>query len=198
MTRIFTLLFLLAGIPSLLAQRDVVIEADTIVQPAPLISADTVIEMASYAARYDPQKALLYAAVLPGLGQIYNKKYWKLPFVYGGFIGIGYGIKWNNEIYQELKRGLYYILETGESIGPPPYELTESQYRTNIDKFRRNRDFMYLLFGGMYLLQIIDAHVDAHLKEFDVNPNLQVRLRPMMTTDPMIGNQTGVSLTLRF
>ena len=196
MTRILTFFLLMASLP-LLAQ-DVVIEADPIVRPAPIISADTVIEISSYADRYDPQKALLYAAVLPGLGQIYNKKYWKLPFVYGGFIGIGYGIKFNNDIYQELKRGLYYILETGETTGPPPYELTESQYRTNIDKFRRNRDFMYLLFGGMYLLQIIDAHVDAHLKEFDLNPNLQVRLRPILSTDPMIGNQTGLSLTLRF
>jgi hypothetical protein len=162
-----------------------------------IVKGDTII-ISDYASKFDPQKALLYSAVLPGLGQAYNKKYWKIPIVYGGFIAIGYGIKWNNDIYQDLKKGLYYILETGETTGPPPYELTESQYRTNIDRYRRQRDLMYLLFGGMYLLQIIDAHVDAHLKEFDVNPNLQVRIRPIMSTDPMLGNQTGLSLTLRF
>lgn len=182
--------------------QDLIIDGDTIKRPQsapkpPRVTSDT-LDIATYASRYDPQKALLYAAVLPGLGQAYNKKYWKIPLVYGGFIGLGYGIKWNNDIYQDLKDGLYYILETGETYGPPPYELTESQYRTNIDKFRRNRDFMYLFIGALYVLQIVDAHVDAHLKEFDINPNLQVRLQPMMTTDPLMGNQTGLSLTIKF
>ncbi len=192
------ILVLLLFITTVAIGQEVVIESDSLAAPKPLVTGDTTIAITSYASRYDPQKALLYAAVLPGLGQAYNKKYWKIPIAYGGFIGIGYGIKWNNDIYQELKRGLYYILETGETTGPPPYELTEQQYRSNIDNFRRNRDFMYLLFGAMYVLQIVDAHVDAHLKEFDVNPNLQVRIRPSMTTDPLIGNQTGLSLVIKF
>ncbi len=180
------------------AGQNRLMQADSVGVSSPIIKAADTVIVSDYASKYDPQKALLYAAILPGLGQAYNKKYWKIPIVYGGFIAIGYGIKYNNDIYLELKKGLYYILETGESTGPPPYELTEDQYRSNINIFRRNRDLMYLLFGGMYLLQIIDAHVDAHLKEFDVNPNLQVRIRPIMSSDPMIGNQTGLSLTLRF
>jgi hypothetical protein len=189
---------LLLFITNLALGQEIIIDGDSLATPQkPIITGDT-IAINSYASRYDPQKALLYSAVLPGLGQAYNKKYWKIPIAYAGFIGIGYGIKWNNDIYQELKRGLYYILETGETTGPLPYELTEAQYRTNITNFRRNRDFMYLLFGAMYVLQIVDAHVDAHLKEFDVNPNLQVRIRPSMTSDPLIGNQTGLSLTIRF
>lgn len=192
------ILVLLLFITTVAAGQEVVIDSDTLAAPKPLVTGDTTIAITSYASRYDPQKALLYSAVLPGLGQAYNKKYWKIPIAYGGFIAIGYGMKWNNDIYQELKRGLYYILETGETTGPPPYELTEQQYRSNIDNFRRNRDFMYLLFGAMYVLQIVDAHVDAHLKEFDVNPNLQVRIRPSMTTDPLIGNQTGLSLVIKF
>lgn len=191
-------LVLLLFITNFAVGQEIVIDGDSLATPKkPIVAGDT-IPINSYASRYDPQKALLYAAVLPGLGQAYNKKYWKIPIAYGGFIAIGYGIKWNNDIYQELKRGLYYILETGETTGPPPYQLTEQQYRTNIDNFRRNRDFMYLLFGAMYVLQIVDAHVDAHLKEFDVNPNLQVRIRPIMTTDPLIGNQTGLSLVIKF
>ena len=76
-------------------------------------SRDTLL-LKSYAARYDPRKALLYAAVVPGLGQIYNKKYWKLPLVYGGFIAIGYGINFYQEGYTKYKRPT--ILQSGKWI----------------------------------------------------------------------------------
>ena len=150
----------------------------------------------AYAARYNPAKASLYAAVLPGLGQIYNKKYWKLPLVYGGFYAIGYGLNFYQGLYKDYKAELYYILETGNDRSQQNH--TEAQLRPAIDNVRRQRDFMIILMGGMYILQIIDAHVDAHLKEFDVNPNLQVKIRPSYDNDVMIGRQMGVSLTITF
>jgi len=163
-------------------------------------SQDTVL-LKTYADRYNPNKAILYAAIFPGAGQIYTKKYWKLPLVYGGFVGIGYGIKFYNDLYKEYKSELYYNLENGYTdngdIRPGDVYTTQS-YRTAVDRARRERDFMVICMFGMYLLQMIDAHVDAHLKEFDVNPNLQVKLQPLVEQDQLLGRQTGVSLIFKF
>jgi hypothetical protein len=157
---------------------------------------DTV-ELQSYATRYDPRKAILYAAILPGLGQIYNKKYWKLPLVYGGFIGFGYGISFYQKGYTKYKSELFDILEPDAPLLSPS-GFTEDQLRTIVDRYRRQRDFFIILMAGMYLLQMVDAHVDAHLKEFDLNPNLHVRLEPTWESDTQLGRSAGFSIKLRF
>lgn len=162
------------------------------------LKSDTV-QLKSYASEYDPRKAILFAAVLPGLGQIYNKKYWKLPLVYGGFIGFGYGVHFYNSGYKELKNGLFLLLETGaETVPVLGYDLNEEQLRRYTDKYRRERDFFIILTAGMYLLQMVDAHVDAHLKEFDLNPKLQVSIQPVMNNDMLTGRTTGFSLIVKF
>ena len=150
----------------------------------------------SYAERFQPKKALLFAAVFPGLGQVYNKKYWKLPLVYGGFIVIGYALTWYNDLYRNYKGQLFYILETGNPFSLQGY--TEVQLRPAIDRVRRERDLMIALMGGMYILQIVDALVDAHLKEFDVNPNLQVKLKPSLNYLAFQGTQAQLSLIFTF
>ncbi len=163
-------------------------------------SLDTV-KIQSHAKRYNPRKAILYAAVLPGLGQVYNKKYWKLPLVYGGFYAIGYYINRYNDLFTEYKGYLFYNLENnlrGDNDENPTIDLTTGQLRTIVDKARRERDFMIILLGGMYLLQMVDAHVDSHLKEFDLNPNLQVSIEPTMKQDAWTGRTTGLSLIFRF
>jgi len=165
-------------------------------------ASDTVL-LKSYAARYDPRKALLYAAVVPGMGQIYNKKWWKLPLVYGGFFGFAYGINFYQQGYTKYKAELFQNLEAGYDqdgdIDPndnPAY--TTGNYRRIVDLYKRQRDFMIILMAGMYLLQIIDAHVDAHLKEFDLNPNLQVSVKPVMEQSAMLGTQKGLTIVLKF
>lgn len=158
-------------------------------------SRDTVL-IKSYANRYSPRKALLYAAVLPGAGQIYTKKYWKLPLVYGGFFATGYAINVYQDGYQKYKSELFDMLETDAPLGPSGY--TESQLRTIVDRYRRERDLMIIIMVGVYLLQMVDAHVDAHLKEFDVNPNLQVSIRPTAETNMLTGTTAGLSLVIRF
>ena len=75
---------------------------------------------------------------------------------------------------------------------------TLKQYRIAVDKSRRERDYMIIIMGAVYILQIIDAHVDAHLKEFDLNPRLQVSIEPMMEQTPVLGRQTGASLVMKF
>ncbi|MBL7839685.1 MAG: hypothetical protein JNJ75_06065 [Cyclobacteriaceae bacterium] len=155
--------------------------------------------IASYASRYDPRKAILFAAILPGLGQVYNKKYWKLPLVYGGFAGFGYGVNFYQKGYKEFKGALFDLLESGESsivVRGQPW--SEQSLRTIVDRYRRERDFFIILSAGMYLLQMIDAHVDAHLKEFDLNPNLHVKIQPSMNNDMLTGTTTGISLIVKF
>lgn len=163
-------------------------------------SGDTV-AIKSYATRYNPRKALLYASVVPGLGQIYNKKYWKLPLVYGGAFLIGRQINIYNSIYKEYKVYLFENLEShpGEESYPhPDNKRTTAQIRRVVDRSRRERDFWIIMVGALYVLQIVDAHVDAHLKEFDLNPNLRVSIHPTMEQNTVLGRQTGLSLTMKF
>lgn len=193
----FLFLVLLMVGAAVKAQDDVtVIREDSLI----IQSKDTVL-LKTYSARYDPRKALLYAAIVPGLGQIYNKKYWKLPLVYGGFISIGYGINFYQEGYIKYKKELFYNIENGydEDTDIRPSDVySTGNYRKIVDQYKRERDFMIILMGGMYLLQMVDAHVDAHLKEFDLNPNLQVSIEPMMEQNSLIGRQSGVSLIIKF
>lgn len=167
-------------------------------------SQDTVL-LKSYASRYNPRRALLLAAVVPGLGQVYNKKYWKLPLVYGGMFATGYAINYYNELYRDYKFVLFTALENGLGENQIDTDLnlnlgmktTVRGYRNAVDKAQRERDFMMIIMGLVYVLQIVDAHVDAHLKEFDLNPKLQVRLEPMLEQNSLIGRQTGLSLVFR-
>jgi hypothetical protein len=185
-------LCLLSFVLGVSAQEQPKIETDTAG-----VVRDTVL-LKSYATRYDPRKAIMYAAILPGLGQIYNKKYWKLPLVYGGFIGFGYGVSFYQKGYTKYKAELFDVLESDEPSPVSPSGYSEDQLRNIVDKYRRERDFMMILMAGMYLLQMVDAHVDAHLKEFDLNPNLHVRLQPVWETDMLTGRSVGLSLKFRF
>mgnify|MGYP000879275906 FL=1 len=126
------------------------LDSDTV-----FLKSDTA-TIASYASRYDPRKAILFAAILPGLGQIYNKKYWKLPLVYGGFVGFGYGVNFYQSGYKEFKGALFDLLESGEStIQVRNITFNEQSLRTVVDRYRRQRDFFIILSAGMYLLQMI-------------------------------------------
>jgi hypothetical protein len=195
MKRILILLILLVTTLPVFSQENQSTQDSLVVE-----SRDTVL-LKSYATRYNPRRALLLAAVVPGLGQIYNKKYWKLPLVYGGMYATGYAINYYNDLYREYKFVLYTALENNVGENEIDTDLgmqtTVSGYRNAVDKAQRERDFMIVIMGLVYALQIIDAHVDSHLKEFDLNPRLQVRLEPMMEQDALTGRQTGFSLVMR-
>jgi len=193
---IFLLLLVTMTVQNVVGQDSLYVEEDSLV----MAGRDTLL-LKSYAARYDPRKALLYAAVVPGLGQIYNKKYWKLPLVYGGFIALGYGFNFYQEGYVKYKKELYYNLENGYTDDTdirPGDSYTTANYRKIVDQYKRERDFMMILLGAMYILQIVDAHVDAHLKEFDLNPKLQLSIRPTAEQSALVGRQSGVSLVIKF
>ena len=155
-----------------------------------------IITAEQYAARYIPRKALLYSAVLPGMGQVYNKKYWKLPIVYGGFYVLTYVAVGYNNLYNQYKKELFAVIRdpTYQAI----YGYTESQLRSATEFYRRQRDFFLILDGMWYLLQFVDAHIDAHLRDFDLNPQLKVSLGPSIQQSPFYGQASGISLTIKF
>lgn len=167
--------------------------------------ADTVVRdnrpvetIESYAKRYDPRKALFYSAVFPGMGQAYNKKYWKMPLVYGGFGFLIYVDAFYQSEYLRYREDLFAIINDPTSGGVSQDGLTEDQLRTLVNQARRERDFFIIITGFWYLLQMVDAHIDAHLKEFDMNPKLQVKIEPMMENSLQMGRSTGVALKIRF
>ncbi len=150
-----------------------------------------------YAARFNPRKALLYSAIFPGMGQAYNRKYWKTPLVWGGF-GVTVGVTmFYDEQYQRFRKDLFGALADGRSTGSAT-GLTVTQLRTLVERARRERDFFIILSGFWYILQMVDAHVDAHLKEFDLNPQLKIGFEPRMESNPWAGRSAGVALVLRF
>lgn len=138
-----------------------------------------------------PRKATLLA-LIPGGGQIYNRKYWKLPIVYGGFIGCVYALTWNGQMYTDYKQAYLDIMDTDpdtksyEDFLPPSFDIEsnkswlESVFKNRKDKYRKYRDMSLFSFIGVYALSIIDAYVDAELSHFDISDDLSLRLAPSM------------------
>jgi len=140
-----------------------------------------------------PRKAFLFSAVFPGLGQAINRKYWKMPIVYGGFIFLSWQIERSNSFYLMRKEQLLQAPDI-----PLPPRLTEERLRNLIDRYRRERDYMIIWTAGFYMLQIVDAHIDAHLKDFDINPDLQVKIGPSVEPLMSTGMAGGMGITLTF
>jgi hypothetical protein len=125
--------------------------------------------------RYSPTKAGLYSAVLPGLGQYYNKKYWKIPIVWGA-IGTGVGIAlWNEKQYQRYRSAFIAELngQTHEFSGIQGIDLKTALGNTQ-DRMKRQRDYAIAITAGIYILSIVDAVVDAHLYEGRKDPDLAI------------------------
>jgi hypothetical protein len=124
-----------------------------------------------------PKKAT-YLALVPGLGQIYNKKYWKLPIVYGGFAALIYSVSFYQNEY-DLVRQAVLDKNAGRPISDPTLEPLDIANLVSLrDFYRESRDLSWIGIGGLYALQIIDAAVDAHLQEFDVSENLTLKWQP--------------------
>lgn len=127
--------------------------------------------------RLDPQRSALLSALLPGTGQIYNKQYWKAPLVYGGLAAFAHLINYNNELYHAFRNAA--IAEQNGLINPfSRVASNSSALIRNRDNFRRNRDYLIILGTIFYLLNVVDAHVSAHLYEFNVNETLTFSIRP--------------------
>src|SRR5579859_125277 len=156
-----------------------------------------VVSIQSYAKRFDPRKALFLAAILPGAGQAYNKKYWKMPLVYGGLVGLFALVKYYNDAEVKYTNQLFYAINYPNAPTYPGSFTTNAsitpQLRTIVDYARRQRDYFTILTGFFYILQMVDAHVDAHLKEFDLNPKLHARVEPVLFPQGV-----GMGIHIRF
>ncbi|HLT07091.1 MAG TPA: DUF5683 domain-containing protein [Cyclobacteriaceae bacterium] len=145
----------------------------------------------------DPRTATILSAVIPGAGQAYNEKVWKVPIIYGGIITTAYFVEFNNRRYQKFKEALAIVRDPSLGTNPFP-NLNQAGIIRNVDYWRRNRDLCYLIFGVIYVLNIVDAQVDAHLSGFDVSDDLTWRLEPSYETYTAGGNSIGLSLKLNF
>jgi len=166
------------------------------------------------------KKAVILSAIFPGLGQIYNRKYWKLPLVYGSFIGCAYAITWNGNQYNGYRSAyinfLYYmngkpndnnswdVYRYGSYLSQEPKDWTsamQSQFSTALksarDYYRRYRDMSYIITVGVYAIWIIDAYVDAQLFDFDINPDLSMHIAPVLF-DRTAVNTRSVGMQLSF
>lgn len=142
------------------------------------------------------KKATTLAMICPGAGQLYNKSYWKVPIIVGAFATMGYVIDWNARGYKRY-RTAYNQVVNGQ---PDEFEGRYSaDYLKNMkDNFRRNRDLCIILTGALYLLNIVDAHVDAHLKDYDISDDLSVRLEPTVFQNYASRNgYYGVGMSLK-
>lgn len=128
---------------------------------------------------HSPKKAAIYSAVLPGLGQAYNKKYWKIPIIYAGFGGLAYGFAWNEKYYKKYHVALK-IRYDGDTSTHDAYEnrFSDNDLVTLKNYYRRYRDLCVIGMAALYTLNVLDAVVDAHLYYFDVSDNLSMRISP--------------------
>ena len=142
-----------------------------------------------------PGLASLYSAVLPGLGQAYNGKHWKIPIIYGTFFTFGFLIYDNNVKYQYFRKNLIAELDNDPNTINNTGREAEN-LRANRDKARRNRDYNMILFTVIYFLQIADAHIDAHLAEFNVSQDISVSVDPALLQRNDKGLAPGFSLKM--
>lgn len=147
---------------------------------------------------HSPKKAAIFSAILPGLGQAYNRKYWKIPILYGGFAGLGYIAIFNNKGYNKYKEALY-IRSDGkeETIDPYVEQYSDENLSLLVDIYRRDRDLTMFGLFALYMLNVIDATVDAHLFNFDVGDKLSINWTPQMYYEPMSGkNISGFAICM--
>ena len=153
------------------------------------------------------KRATTLSTIFPGAGQIYNKSYWRVPIVLGGMASTIYTIDWNNRGYQRFKTA--YNLRVDYDKNPDKYPggaadefrgAYSATFLKNLkDSYRRNRDLCIILTAGVYLLQILDAHVDAHLQDYDISDDLTMNIEPYFDYTT-VGTQPvyGLNMSVKF
>ena len=214
--------------------KAVILDADTVVVAPPDSMVQAVLQSADSASRVkgkeidlkpfkpNPTKAVILSAILPGLGQIYNKAYWKLPIVYGGFMGCIYAITWNNKNYKDYSTAYFDLMYDVKNNADDPSKwssswtdiakkngydpekfITTASYQDNIkrrkDYFRRYRDLSIIITAGVYAICMIDAYVDAQLFDFDISPDLSMRIEPAVTPKTSFSERSyGLNCSIKF
>lgn len=168
----------------------------------------------SYMFLPSPRKAVIYSAIFPGLGQIYNRQYWKLPILYSGFVGFTYAITWNNGYYRDYLDGYKDIMDdnpnTNRWHNMLPYgmdhESVDKEWFTGVlqqrkDYYRYYRDLSIIGTVALYLLAMVDAYVDSQLFDFDMSPDLSMQIQPTLLREERsnyIGSSYGLQWSISF
>ena len=163
--------------------------------------------------RPDPMRAVWMGTIIPGYGQIYNRAYWKLPIVYGAFMGCAYAISWNNHMYQDYKQAYRDILTDTDGTKtsyldmlPDGYTLEMMGGKENYtrvlkngnDTYRRYRDLSIVATVLVYALSIIDAYVDAQLYDFDISTDLTMNISPQLYQDDFNNRSAELHFAIKF
>lgn len=160
----------------------------------------------------DPTRAVWMSALFPGLGQLYNRRYWKLPIVVGAYLGLGYATSWNNGMLGDYQRAYSDIMDSDPSTKSYmdffPSTVNESDLdpewlkrilKSRKDFYRRNRDLCIICMVGVYFLAMVDAYVDASLSHFDISPDLSLDWSPtVMPTIRGSNPAVGLACTINF
>ena len=174
----------------------------------------------------NPKTAWIMAAVFPGLGQVYNRQYWKLPIVYGGLMACAYATTWNNKTYQDYKQAYFDVIkdardhpnpedaslwsDSWQSYVPSSNDpsaiatrLRDRTFHENLrrrkDYFRRYRDLSLIIGIGVYVICIADSYVDAQMFDFDVSPDLSFRVTPEIRHEAISGTRSyGINVCMTF
>ena len=160
----------------------------------------------------NPLRATWLAMIFPGGGQIYNRKYWKLPIIYGGLAGCAYALSWNNKMYKDYAQAYRDLLDNNpntnsyKTLIPSSANYSTTQLTTILknrkDLYRRYRDLSIFSLIGVYLLSIVDAYVDAELSNFDISPDLSMKIGPVIMNNNHTISQDkrayGIQCSLRF
>lgn len=160
--------------------------------------------------RPETKRAMWLSIVLPGAGQIYNRKYWKLPIIYGGFVGCAYAMRWNNQMYHDYSQAYMDLMDDdpktesynqfmhlGAKITDANITRYQELFRKRKDRYRRWRDLSFFVMVGVYALSVVDAYVDASLSEFDISDDLSLEVSPAVMGNPAAANPykpTGIGL----
>lgn len=196
--------FFLLGVPeSSFAQEPDSIIVDSVKVPEVVIESGPPVNTPhTDSIRHSVRRATVLSAIIPGAGQIYNKKYWKVPVLYGAFAGMAYLINFNNKRFQQYNDALIARLDDDPNTNDLQYtgQFTDENLRTLSDYYHRNRDLSIAVTVLVYALNIIDAHVDAHLYTFDVSDDLSMQVQPVVipSFQYTTGFHPGVGLSFKF
>ena len=185
------LLILLMGCMPASAQETLVVTKDGILTDTATVTY------------HSPHKATIYSLALPGLGQAYNKKYWKIPIIYAGFGFFGYSIKTNHTEMKKFTEAYTYVANNETYPTNNPYVVrypNTGDLLRGRDFYRRKVELNIIWSAALYLLNVVDAAVDAHFFDYDVSDNLALRIEPSIIPSqiPMLPHSNGIRLCLNF
>ena len=149
---------------------------------------------------HSPKKAAIMSAILPGLGQAYNKKYWKIPIIYAGFAGLAYAINFNQTKYVTYHTAYKYRIDKDSTtIDAFIGQYNDDQLSSLQSYYHRYRDLSVIGATLLYVLNVIDASVDAHMFTFDVSDDLSFNIRPTLINTASVNHYTtGISFNIKF